>query len=73
MRFWLLRRTCSISCTANQARENKEEPLMDNYMDSTSPEYVRRMAASLNAKWEASGPLRYGGRARPRLRVWYAR
>ena len=29
---------------------------MDNYMDSTSPEYVRRMAASLDAKWEALAP-----------------
>ena len=29
---------------------------MDNYMDSTSPEYVRRMASSLNAKWEALAP-----------------
>ena len=29
---------------------------MDNYMDSTSPEYVRRMASSLNAKWEALVP-----------------
>lgn len=29
---------------------------MDNYMDSTSPEYVRRMAASLDAKWEAIAP-----------------
>ena len=29
---------------------------MDNYLDSTSPEYVRRMAASLNAKWEALAP-----------------
>ena len=26
---------------------------MDNYMDSTSPEYVRRMASALNTKWEA--------------------
>lgn len=29
---------------------------MDNYMDSTSPEYVHRMASSLNAKWEALAP-----------------
>lgn len=29
---------------------------MDNYMDSTSPEYVRRMASALNAKWEALVP-----------------
>lgn len=29
---------------------------MDNYMDSTSPEYVRRMASALNAKWEALAP-----------------
>lgn len=29
---------------------NKKEPPMDNYMDSTSPEYVRRMASALNAK-----------------------
>jgi hypothetical protein len=35
---------------------NKKDPPMDNYMDSTSPEYVRRMAASLDAKWEALAP-----------------
>ena len=29
---------------------------MDNYLDSTSPEYVRRMASALNAKWEALEP-----------------
>lgn len=29
---------------------------MDNYVDSTSPEYVRRMASALNAKWEALAP-----------------
>lgn len=29
---------------------------MDNYLDSTSPEYVRRMASTLNAKWEALAP-----------------
>lgn len=29
---------------------------MDNYVDSTSPEYVRRMASVLNAKWEALAP-----------------
>ena len=29
---------------------------MDNYMDSTSPEYVRRMASALDAKWEALAP-----------------
>lgn len=29
---------------------------MDNYLDSTSPEYVRRMASALNAKWEALAP-----------------
>ena len=29
---------------------------MDNYMDSTSPEYVHRMASALNAKWEALAP-----------------
>lgn len=29
---------------------------MDNYLGSTSPEYVRRMAASLGAKWEALEP-----------------
>lgn len=29
---------------------------MDNYVDSTSPEYVRRMASALNAKWEVLAP-----------------
>lgn len=29
---------------------------MDNYLDSASPEYVRRMASALNAKWEALAP-----------------
>lgn len=29
---------------------------MDNYLDSTSLEYARRMASALNAKWEALAP-----------------
>ena len=45
---------------------------MDNYLNSTSPEYVRRMASSSDAKWEALAPYVTPG-ARPRLRVRYAR